>query len=224
MQEIIMKFILIILIILGVYIFYRKKNKYELILNARFWIFISWITIFILYFFSGIKYKINLNLYSFGYIILCLAIFFSGQYIIKKKKDKDEKNKMEVFRKINFLPLFVVAFISVMIYSIYIIKINNIKIGVTRNINTNGIATILLLFSNSSLVIWLYELAYSILNEKKITWYGLLSGVIYNIPGIIISGRDALMIFFVATIIVLFYCGNYAKKVLGLEGKMYKKI
>ena len=219
-----MKFILIILIILGVYIFYRKKNKYELILNARFWIFISWITIFILYIFSGITYKINLTLYRFGYIILCLAIFFSGQYIIKNKKDKDEKNKMEIFRKINFLPLFVVAFISVMIYSIYIIKINNIKIGVTRNINTNWIATILLLFSNYSLVIWLYELAYSILNEKKITWYGLLSGVIYNIPGIIISGRDALMIFFVATIIVLFYCGNYAKKVLGLEGKMYKKI
>ena len=110
------------------------------------------------------------------------------------------------------------------IYTIYIIKINNIKIGVTRNINTNGIATILLLFSNSSLVIWLYELAYAILSEKKMTWYGIMSGIIYNIPGIVISGRDALMIFFVSTIIVLFYCGYYGKKVLGLEGKMYKKI
>lgn len=229
MQEIIMKFILIILAILGIYLFYLKKNKYELILNGRFWIFVSWMTIFILYFFSGIKYKFNLNLYSFGYIILCLAIFFVGQYIVKKnvkenKIDKDEKNKIEVFRKTNFLPLFVIAFISVIIYTIYIIKINNIKIGVTRNINTNGIATILLLFSNSSLVIWLYELAYAILSEKKMTWYGLMSGVIYNIPGIVISGRDALMIFFVSTVIVLFYCGNYGKKVLGLEGKMYKKI
>ena len=82
----------------------------------------------------------------------------------------------------------------------------------------------MLLFSNSSLVIWLYELAYAILSEKKMTWYGLMSGVIYNIPGIVISGRDALMIFFVSTVIVLFYCGNYGKKVLGLEGKMYKKI
>ncbi|OKZ76657.1 MAG: hypothetical protein BHW01_07275 [Clostridium sp. 27_14] len=91
-----------------------------------------------------------MNLYSFGYIILCLAIFFVGQYIVKKnvkenKIDKDEKNKIEVYRKTNFLPLFIIAFISVMIYTIYIIKINNIKIGVTRNINTNGIATILLL-------------------------------------------------------------------------------
>ena len=229
MQEIIMKFILIILAILGIYLFYLKKNKYELILNGRFWIFVSWMTIFILYFFSGIKYKFNLNLYSFGYIILCLAIFFVGQYIVKKnvkenKIDKDEKNKIEVYRKTNFLPLFIIAFISVMIYTIYIIKINNIKIGVTRNINTNGIATILLLFSNSSLVIWLYELAYAILSEKKMTWYGLMSGIIYNIPGIVISGRDALMIFFVSTIIVLFYCGYYGKKVLGLEGKIYKKI
>ena len=96
-----MKFILIILAILGIYLFYLKKNKYELILNGRFWIFVSWMTIFILYFFSGIKYKFNLNLYSFGYIILCLAIFFVGQYIVKKnvkenKIDKDEKNKIEV--------------------------------------------------------------------------------------------------------------------------------
>ena len=93
-----MKFILIILAILGIYLFYLKKNKYELILNGRFWIFVSWMTIFILYFFSGIKYKFNLNLYSFGYIILCLAIFFVGQYIVKKnvkenKIDKDEKYK-----------------------------------------------------------------------------------------------------------------------------------
>ena len=110
MQEIIMKFILIILAILGIYLFYLKKNKYELILNGRFWIFVSWMTIFILYFFSGIKYKFNLNLYSFGYIILCLAIFFVGQYIVKKnvkenKIDKDEKNNslFILFRKCLFV-------------------------------------------------------------------------------------------------------------------------
>lgn len=226
MQEIIMKFILIIFTMLGIYIFYRKKNKYELLLNSRFWIFVSWITIFMLYFFSGIKYKFTLDIYSFGYIILCLSMFFIGQYIIRKnnKKEKIDEEKLNFSKKINFLPLFNIAFISVIIYVIYIIKINNIKIGVTRNINTNGIATILLLISNSSLIIWLYELAYAILNEKKMTWYGIASAVIYNIPGIVISGRDALMIFFIATIIILFYCGNYSKKVLNLEGKGYKKI
>ena len=81
----------------------------------------------------------------------------------------------------------------------------------------------MLLFSNSSLVIWLYELAYAILSEKDdLVWLNVWYNI-YNIPGIVISGRDALMIFFVSTIIVLFYCGYYGKKVLGLEGKIYKK-
>lgn len=102
--------------------------------------------------------------------------------------------------------------------------INDIQIGVTRNITTNSFATLLLLMSNSSLIIWMYELAYALLNEKKIKIYGLLSAVVYNLPGIIISGRDALMIFFVATVIILIYCGNFSKKKLFTKGRMYKKI
>ena len=38
--------------------------------------------------------------------------------IVLNKIDKDEKNKIEVFRKTNFLPLFVIAFISVIINKI----------------------------------------------------------------------------------------------------------
>ena len=61
-----------------------------------------------------------------------LSNFFCWTVYCKKnvkenKIDKDEKNKIEVYRKTNFLPLFIIAFISVMIYTIYIIKINNIK-------------------------------------------------------------------------------------------------
>ena len=131
---------------------------------------------------------------------------------------------MDFSKKINLLPLFIISLISVIIYSVYVIGINDIKLGVTRNIETNAFTTLLLIFSNASLVIWLYELAYSIINEKRPSVYGILSAVIYNIPGIIISGRDALMIFFVSTIIVFLYSGIYAKKELKKEGKIFKRL
>lgn len=141
----------------------------------------------------------------------------------KQKKEEDDEI-MDFSKRTNFFPLFIVSLISCLIYIVYIMKINNIQIGVTRDITTNSFATLLLLMSNSSLIIWMYELAYALLNEKKIKIYGVLSAVIYNLPGILISGRDALMIFLVATVIILIYCGNFSKKKLCTKGKMYKKI
>lgn len=228
MQEIIMRIILVLIIGVGCYWVYTQKNKYKLILDNKFWIFISWGVAFILYFFLGIEYTQKLNIYSFGYIILYWTLFIGGQYAFKKysknKKINKEEKIIDLSEKINLFPLFIVSLVCVIVYAIYIISINNINIGTTRDIKTNGFATLLLIFSNSSLIIWLYELAYAIINEKKITVYGVLSAVIYNIPGIIISGRDALMIFLVSTVIVFIYCGNYAKKVLNKECKTYKTI
>lgn len=228
MQEIIMRIILVLIIGVGCYWVYTQKDKYKLILDNKFWIFISWGFAFILYFFLGIEYTQKLNIYSFGYIILYWALFIGGQYAFKKysknKKINKEEKVIDLSEKINLFPLFIVSLVCVIVYAIYIISINNINIGTTRDIKTNGFATLLLIFSNSSLIIWLYELAYAIINEKKITVYGVLSAVIYNIPGIIISGRDALMIFLVSTVIVFIYCGNYAKKVLNKECKTYKTI
>lgn len=228
MQEIIMRIILVLIIGVGCYWVYTQKDKYKLILDNKFWIFISWGVAFILYFFLGIEYTQKLNIYSFGYIILYWALFIGGQYAFKKysknKKINKEEKIIDLSEKINLFPLFIVSLVCVIVYAIYIISINNINIGTTRDIKTNGFATLLLIFSNSSLIIWLYELAYAIINEKKITVYGVLSAVIYNIPGIIISGRDALMIFLVSTVIVFIYCGNYAKKVLNKECKTYKTI
>lgn len=227
METVIMKIILIIIALLGIYIIYKKKEKYELIINNIFWIFVSWMFALGLYFFSGIKYTFNLNIYSFGYILLFWGVFILGQYISKfifKSKINEKNEKIDFSNKINLLPLFIIALISVIIYTIYIILINNIQIGVTRDINTNGFATLLLIISNSSLIIWLYELAYALLNEKRISWYGIISILIYNLPGIIISGRDALMVFLVSTVIVFLYCAIYAKKVLKTEGEMLKKV
>lgn len=208
MENFIMKLIVILIFIIVVYYFVKKERKYTLVLNEYFWLIIPWLVCLLLYFFSGIKYSFNLNLMSYIYIFATLTCFIFGYKISIKKNISNKITNMEMKtynKKKNFKLLVLIDFICVLIYAIYILLNNDITLGVTRNIETNFFTTFLLLISCSSLVIWLYEFSYSIIKMKRITIYGILSAIIYNIPGIIISGRDALMIFLISTFIVFIY-------------------
>lgn len=234
MEEIIIRILLIIVFSIEIYLFFKKKNKYEFLINELFWIIAPWTICLLLYYLLGIDYYIKLRWTTLAYIICFWMCYFIGKYIVnlyvnKGKKqvvenDEEKVNNEKFKEKINLFPLFVVAFICVIIYSVYVISINKINFGSTRNVNTNAISTFFLIFSSSSLVIWLYELAFALLNDKKITYYGWISAIIYNIPCLIISGRDALMIFLISTFITFVYCGNYSRKVLKNEGKTYLQI
>lgn len=76
-METIMKIIVVVILIIWSITILRKKNKYELILDYRFWIFAPWIICMLLYFFSGIQYEFNLNIFSFGYILIYWICFFA---------------------------------------------------------------------------------------------------------------------------------------------------
>lgn len=220
------KLVLFFIIMINIYVFIKKRKKYKLILNEKYWILFSWIGCLALYFFSGITYTFNLNIYSLGYIFIFWCIFFLGQYFAKiiKRENKIDRKDINFKIKIDFYPYFILALICVIIYIIYMMKTNNIIIGVTRDVSTNSVLTLLLAISSISLIIWLYELAYSLINETKIPIYGFISALIYNLPGILISGRDALIIFIISTLIITIYCGKYANDELNSTGKRYKKI
>ena len=183
MQTFIVRIILIVLVIIGIVYFLKKEKKYTLLINNIFWLIISWLICLILYYFSGIKYTIELDIYALLYILFVLALFILGQGLVKKissREKKSEKKEEDFSKKINLFPLFIVALVSVIIYTIYILSINNINFGSTRDIETNKIATFFQILSSSSLIIWLYELAYAILNDKKITIWGVLSLIIFT--------------------------------------------
>lgn len=224
MQMILMRIVLITIVILFSYIIYKKKEKYKLIIDNKTWLIISWMLCLGLYFFVGIKYSYNLSFYSFGFILLFLGLFIIGQYISKKLDKQDCQAQGNYTKRLNLFPLFIVSLVSVIIYSIYIIVINDIEIGTTRDINTNGIATFFQIFSSAALVIWLYELAYALLNDKKIPIYGYISILIYNLPGVLISGRDALIIFVISTFIVFWYCIRLVKNEMNIDCKIIKLV
>lgn len=204
-----------------------SKKGYKLIVSELFWIIFPWSICFILYFWGGITYTFNLSFGSVFYILAFWGCFMLGRYIkIKKDKAKniDEKPKPDYEKKINLLPLFFISLVSVIIYTVSIILTNDINFGVTRNINTGAINTFFLFLSNASLIIWLYELAYSLVNDKKMPLFAYVSFFIYSVPALLISGRDAIMLIAISTVITFLYAGNFAINELNKEGKTFKKL
>ena len=233
MEQTILKISTIILCVLGIIYICRKKSKIEIFIDFRFWLLFSWIICIGLNLFSGINYSILLTLKSFLYIIAVLAIFiigtlFSKEFLIDKINNYLNKKKSNVKKsfsqKLNMFPSFVFSTVCMIIYVIYMFCVNDIVFGVTRDINANWISTLFLIGTSLSLVVWLYELCYAILNNKMITWYGIISLIIFNVPGLIISGRDALIISLLATFITFLIAGYYMKRVLKKPTYIYNKI
>lgn len=226
-----MNAVLLICLLVIIFVFTFKhissKKGYKLVVSELFWIIFPWSICFILYFWGGITYTFNLDFGSILYILAFWGCFLLGRFIKTYKKKytgNDEQSKLDYERKINLLPLFFVSLISVIIYTISIILTNDISFGVTRNINTGAVNTIFLFLSNVSLIIWLYELAYSLLNDKKMPLFAYISFFIYSVPALLISGRDAIMLIVISTVITFLYAGNFAINELKKEGKTFKQL
>ena len=230
-MEYAVRIILIIFAVVGITFFIKSKDRYRFIISDTFWVIVPWTLCLFMYYFSGIDYPIKLEWYMLLYIVLFWLCYFLGKNIVqkiltKKYGENKKRNTITIKKeqpKFNFLPLFFVSLVAVIIYVVYFLAINNIVLGQTRNFNANAFTTFLLIISSSSLIIWLYELSYALLYDKKISWYAFISAIIFNVPGLITSGRDALIIFIIATFITLIYCGNLSVKVLKKKGHTYSK-
>lgn len=193
-----------------------KKRNNRVVLSETFWLTFPWVICIMLYFFGGITYQYELGLKKTLYIIsflllINLGIVFGRVFYVKNKLIKQEEPTLNN-KKINFTALFWVATLSVIFYTIYIIKTNDITFGSTRSINRNMFATLLIFLSSSSLIIWLYELTYSLINNKKMPLYSYFSFFNFAIPSLLISGRDGILIELLSTFLVFLYCGNINKQ------------
>ena len=125
MEQIIIKGIMIILVVLGIIFFVRCKNKANLWLDYKFWLILSWGVCMCLYLFSGIQYSINLTLTSFFYILAVLGLFCLGGALTKKlkcfaKETKHEK-KINVSKKNEYNSfIYCIYRLCLLLYSIYV--------------------------------------------------------------------------------------------------------
>lgn len=219
----------------SIYRVIKNKNFHKTIISDSFWIAIPWLLCLFLYFCLGITYKIKLDIIAFIYIFVFWCSYALGKYIahrISKKKEtvdnkgtlKDQQLKLKFDKKMDFNKLFFLSLISVIVYIILIYVYNpGMTFGITRNISRNYLTTIFHILSSASLVIWLYELIYYLIEKQKMRYYAIPCAIIYNLPGIAISGRDALMIFIISTLIIVIYSICFMKKYKKVNNKMSAK-
>lgn len=206
-------FLILCIIFMAEYIIKRKIFS-NIISNYNFWLIFSWLVCLLLYYFSGITYRIQLSLSCFIYIIIVISLFILGGYIGKslsnfinfKTIKKTDKSFDNLFDK-----LFYINCITAIVYFVYVILTNDINFGITRKINANWFTTVMQFIMCSSLLLWIYDLRKIVKGEKKISSKILILAVIYNLPCILISGRDSIIIFLIATLIVI--CSSINKKI-----------
>ena len=231
MDNVIILIINIFFLLLGIFKIKQVGSLEKLIINDKFWLYISWEACLLLYSISGIVYPISLKITTFLYIIVFWLFYLIGSRIANvvsiKKNISMEKSEIAYRQddRINFSLLFLISFISTILYVVVVHRQNpNATLGITRGVRVNALSTLFLILSSSSLIIWLYELLYSITNKKKIKFYGIVSAILYNIPGIVISGRDALMIFIISSFITTVYSLSYLQKKKLLTRKVKRRI
>jgi oligosaccharide repeat unit polymerase len=113
-------------------------------------------------------------------------------------------------KKYLFISLF-----GLCLYFFDIYRLNTFDIGMRNlNLDVSLIGTIGSFLIYSSMFVWLYELAYVIRNNKRITIFLCFPLVIYLAPNVIVGGRQSFMIVFISTFCVFVY--------LIRENKQYK--
>lgn len=206
-----------------------SKSNFNFIISDVFWVVTPWLISLSLYYFSGITYQYNLSIYSFSYIVLFWIMYFLGRFLglrIKVNSNFIQNDQINVKNnnKIDLKLMYIISILSTLVYIIYMLSRNKIVFGVTREFNNNMFGTLLLFFSESSLILWLYELAYSLLNDTKINKLAYLAAIMYVVPSLLISGRDAIIILLITTLIVFIYCGKFGINVNNTSGKFFKKV
>lgn len=221
----------VILLAIGIFKIKQIDSLEKMVINDKVWLYISWEACLLLYSLCGIVYPISLKLNAYLYIVLFWMFYLIGSKVAKQiciKKGINIEKKEITYRqneRLNFSLLFFISLIGTALYVLVVHNQNpNTILGITRGVKVNGLATLFLIFSSSSLIIWLYELLYSITNKKRIKLYGIISAFLYNIPGIVISGRDALMIFIISSLIIIVYSLTYLKKNKLLTQKVKSRI
>lgn len=208
-----------ILAFLGAFILICKllfwKRATNNIINPAVWLFVSWLLISGLYFFSGIQYFYRIEIMTYLYLAFAGILFYSFYLLglcIKLNrggiKIDLEDNYSNHKRKYLYISLFGLAF-----YIFDIFRHNSFTLGMRNlNLNVSIIGTVGSFMANASLFLWLYELAYAMNKNVKLKLSAWLPLGIYLFPNIVVGGRQSFVIAFISSFCIYQFSQRDAKK------------
>ena len=194
-------FIIIYTIIIVTTTIKSKKKRY----NPIWWLIISWGFLFINYYCSGIEYlPISMELILF--IILCIFSFSFSFFLGYNKKKQvaisKSTNLTMAEDKVDTIKYFWLSLIGCIVYLIDVFRLNGLNIiRGAKQISTVG--SIAALLYPLALFVLIYEIIFSIKNEKSMPLYTYICIFVYLCPVILIGGRLDFMILVLCVVIAI---------------------
>ncbi len=186
------------------------KNKGATVLtNDLFWLFTMWFFIFGIFYSANIDYayKLSSNTIIFlltGFFVYLLFRKIGFHVVLKNRKNHIGKNEV-VENRINTIPFFVISLIGSSLYLIDIIRINGLAIGVKSSYSVSTIGALSFIFVPIMLVIWIYEINYSLRYSQKIKRRAYIAFVVYFMISFTIAGRQAIFYIILSTVASVFW-------------------
>lgn len=222
--------------ILAVYIIVKLKKNKKAFYNPTFWMFLGWTFLTGTYYTSGIHYNNPLKITGLAYFWAVFIAYALGSHLghllvlrkttVYSDRDLFTNTETEPFDfdrladKTDKLYFFVT--LSGLIVFLIDFTLHNGLFSVASSLDlhvssqTSMIGTIGKIITFLGLVIWLREVSYSIINNKKLRFISYWSMMAYMIPGILTAGRQSFLILVVSSVTVFIYslCQNpqYAYK------------
>lgn len=187
-----------------------KKTHGRCFISPIFWLIFSWIGLFGLYFFSGIKYNNPLKFSGILYLLSQLVFFIICYRLGYSSKFKQRRFLMmhqgDSLEAIPIKTYFYISSIAVFVWIVDVFRSNNIVFGYRiENFSISVIGVIADLFVSLSLLVWIFSLYKAIKTNERIPYYSYLSAVIYLVPSFVTSGRQPITILLISTVICLIY-------------------
>lgn len=208
------------LIFIGAWLLILARTVFErpkLILNPVFWMGIGWALLIGLYYTCGYAYDYPLKwtglLYFCAiYVAFCFSFSFACKHcfvIGKPRRNRYEyRDSYEDFwHQMNKKIYFAISLVGVLLFAFDFFRLNSV--GISMALHTEStisfIGVIGKIAAYAGIIVWLFEVSYSIVSNKKISIIAYLGAAFYMLPGILTSGRQSILILLVSTVTVFIY-------------------
>jgi len=188
------------------------------IVNPVFWMGIGWLLVAGLYFTSGYIYRYPPKLNGFVYFVFVYLgfafgfsfgkrhIFVFGNNNSKRRRLMPSLTNTEL-NEFNYKIFFWIAFVGALLFLYDFLRHNSLTIS--NDLHTYSTITLIgvlgKIASYLGIIVWLYDINYSINNDTRVKLYAFLCGFMYLIPGLVTAGRQSVLIFLVSTIVVFVF-------------------
>lgn len=195
---------------IGVIIAYKVSNG-KILYNDSFWLLVCWFVIIGVHFVSGVKWKYEVTVGSFVYVVFSLLGFFVFKFLGIHSKINNVRLRKPISRK-KYRLLKILGWMGVFLFSFDYIRLNSI-VGVGKSqYALSFIGAIGSLLIPILLVIGLYELGESYLRFRRIKFFPVISLIGYTLPCILNSGRESLFYIVIGFLAMISFCKEQIKK------------